>query len=74
MDVEEEGFIEDTYQLSCGHMYPKVVPAGGGRSSPSAAVSSPAVFIYSSVSCGRHFSASVETRAALNSSSSRTHL
>lgn len=22
VDVEEEGFIEDTYQLSCGHMYP----------------------------------------------------
>lgn len=23
VDLEEEGFIEDTYQLSCGHMYPK---------------------------------------------------
>lgn len=23
VDVEEEGFIEDTYQLSCGHMYPE---------------------------------------------------
>lgn len=22
VDVEEEGLIEDTYQLSCGHMYP----------------------------------------------------
>lgn len=22
VDVEEEGFIEDTYQLSCGHTYP----------------------------------------------------
>lgn len=22
VDVEEEGFIEDTYQLSCGHLYP----------------------------------------------------
>lgn len=22
VEVEEEGFIEDTYQLSCGHMYP----------------------------------------------------
>ncbi len=30
VDVEEEGFIEDTYQLSCGHMYPKaqsILPA-----------------------------------------------
>lgn len=25
VDVEEEGFIEDTYQLSCGHMYPRTV-------------------------------------------------
>lgn len=24
VDVEEEGFIEDTYQLSCGHMYPRI--------------------------------------------------
>ena len=23
VDVEEEGFIEDTYQLSCGHLYPQ---------------------------------------------------
>lgn len=23
VDVEEEGFIEDTYQLSCGHTYPR---------------------------------------------------
>lgn len=22
VDVEDEGFIEDTYQLSCGHLYP----------------------------------------------------
>lgn len=22
VEVEEEGFIEDTFQLSCGHMYP----------------------------------------------------
>lgn len=30
VDVEEEGFIEDTYQLSCGHMYPnaQLTPAG----------------------------------------------
>lgn len=25
MNVEEEGFIEDTYQLSCGHLYPKAL-------------------------------------------------
>lgn len=31
VDVEEEGFIEDTYQLSCGHLYPTAqwLPAGG---------------------------------------------
>lgn len=31
VDVEEEGFIEDTYQLSCGHVYPNAqwLPAGG---------------------------------------------
>ena len=23
VDLEEEGLIEDTYQLSCGHMYPR---------------------------------------------------
>lgn len=33
VDVEEEGFIEDTYQLSCGHMYPKaqLIPAGKNK-------------------------------------------
>lgn len=25
VNVEEEGFIEDTYQLSCGHLYPKAL-------------------------------------------------
>lgn len=26
VDVEEEGLIEDTYRLSCGHMYPERWP------------------------------------------------
>lgn len=29
VEVEEEGLIEDTYRLSCGHMYPKRRPAVG---------------------------------------------
>lgn len=27
VEVEEEGLIEDTYRLSCGHMYPERWPA-----------------------------------------------
>lgn len=30
VDVEEEGLIEDTYQLSCGHTYPAPLTSCGG--------------------------------------------